>query len=122
MSKKEKLKKNLTPQQYHITQEDGTEPAFKTEYWDNKTAHDIARNAINKNKILAAICIAPVTLANAGVLEGKKATVWKDVVDKLKAKGVNYTGSDVEIDGKIITGNGPDAAQKFGEALVAALK
>ena len=89
-----------------------------SEYWNNPIAQNIAKDALEKKKVLAAICIAPVTLANAGVLSGKKATVWASEANRLVKKGASYTGSAVEVDGNIITADGPASASKFAEAII----
>jgi protease I len=91
------------------------------EYWDNPTAHKLANDANSAKKVVGAICIAPVTLAKAGLLKNKKATTYSSTVNDIKSAGANYTGADVEMDGNIITASGPAAAQKFGETIVKAL-
>ncbi len=91
-------------------------------YWDDKRAHEIATGALKSGKVLGAICIAPVTLANAGVLKGKKATVWSSEGNRLEQKGAIYTRSGVEVDGSIVTADGPTSATKFGKAILEKLK
>lgn len=88
-----------------------------SEYWDNPVAHKIAKEALAKNKVLAAICIAPITLAKAGVLRGKNATVYPSEELQLKQLGANYTKRDVEVDDNIVTASGPHAAKQFGEKI-----
>ncbi len=92
------------------------------EYFNDPTAHSIAQQAASSGKLLGAICIAPSTLANAGVLAGKKATSFPSEEGNLRSKGAVLTGADVEIDGNIITAEGPSSAERFGQALVDALK
>ncbi len=77
----------------------------------------LAQQFYNAGKITAAICIAPMVLAHAGLLKGEKATVWQGARADLVKAGAIYTGNEVEVDGKIITANGPAAARKFGEAI-----
>ncbi len=88
------------------------------QYWEDPAAHRLIKEAYTEGKVLGAICIAPVTLANAGVLKGRRATVFFTEANRLKAKGAIYTGEDATVAGKIITGNGPKAARKFAQAVV----
>jgi len=86
-------------------------------YFNNPKAHEIARNAFNKGKVIGAICIAPSILANAGILKGKKVTSWSSEKSNLRSKGAIYTGKSIEKDGKIITADGPESARKFGRMI-----
>ena len=87
-------------------------------YWNDPLAHRIATQAYNNNKIVAAICIAPVTLANAGLLKNKRATVWPSEAGVLRRAGAEYTKEAVVRDGNIITAAGPQAAREFGEEIL----
>lgn len=94
---------------------------------DNEDSYKIARETVSQNKVLGSICISPVILAKSGVLSGKKATVWSSVMDRspikiLEENGAIYQDKEVVVDGKIITANGPDAAQKFAETIIEILK
>lgn len=87
-------------------------------YWDDLTAHRIAREAIEYNKILAAICSAPIIFARAGVLKNIKATCYKGDAEELEKGGAIYTGNPVEQDGLIITADGPESAISFGTKIL----
>jgi protease I len=87
-------------------------------YFENLAALKLANDFYNANKIVGAICIAGVILANSGILKGKKATVFIDGKEALLKGGANFTGNPVEIDGNIITANGPDAAESFGKEIM----
>ncbi|MFH1894349.1 MAG: DJ-1/PfpI family protein [Patescibacteria group bacterium] len=93
---------------------------------DNGASYRLAKETIISGKILAAICISPVILAKAGVLQGKKAAVWTNPMDKsaikiLEQNGATYQNEPVVADGKIITACGPAAAKEFGQAIVKVL-
>lgn len=89
------------------------------QYFDDPLAHKLARNMASQGKIVAAICIAPVILARAGLLQGKKATVFEDGAPDLIRNGAEYTGSPLDRDGQLLTANGPEAAEAFGRELAA---
>ncbi|RKY14770.1 MAG: hypothetical protein DRP82_03275 [Planctomycetota bacterium] len=91
------------------------------QYFNDKTVHKIARTAYKQGSVVGAICLAPVILANAGLLKGRKATVWHGAADMLKKQGADYTGNAVEKVARIITANGPKAAHRFAKTLIAAI-
>ncbi len=90
---------------------------------DNETSYQVIKETVSQNKLLASICISPLVLARAGVLKGKRATVWSSATDKssirvLEDNGATYQKEPVVQDGNIITAWGPDAAEFFGKKII----
>jgi len=82
--------------------------------FENKEAKRIASEFYKNKKVIGAICLAPGILANAGILKGKKTTCYPSASDILMKNGAIYTKNSVEIDGNIVTGSGPEVAERFG--------
>lgn len=79
-----------------------------------------------KEKIIAAICVSPLNLAKAGLLRGKKVTVWCDLgktqAREIAGYGAQYVNEPVVVDGRFITANGPNAAKDFGKKIAEVLQ
>jgi len=90
--------------------------------FEDADAHRLAREAVDGGKVVGAICLAPSILARAGLLKGKRATVWESESKALESGGATYTGESVTVDGKLVTGNAPEAAARFADELLKLLK
>lgn len=86
-------------------------------FFDDEAAHELAKSAAESGAILSAICIAPSTLAHAGLLNGVRATAFPSQEIDLKEHGAVWTGASVTTDGRLVTGDGPEAAGEFGETI-----
>ena len=96
----------------------------QTHLWEDDMLTGLARYFHETDKVVAAICLAPVVLAKAGILIQKKATVYDSpvaVMEMKKGKEV-LVSQPVVTDGRIITANGPLAAKDFAAAVVKELK
>ena len=84
---------------------------------------EIARIIDENGGVAAAICLAPVTLARAGLLEGISATgirIRGCYGRYDSGRGRHGYGEAVVVDGggRMITGSGPSAAEEFGVRVV----
>ena len=92
-------------------------------YWDDSLLQAKCREFADNGKVVAAIGIAPVTLARAGVLKGRRATVFRDrtTVDWLRQAGAKYSFNGVVADRNIITAASSEQARAFGQAIANAV-
>lgn len=80
--------------------------------------HPLLKHQAGKDRYIAAICAAPKILADAGLLEGRRATSYPGSLNPVQMKGVHYVESPVVQDGKIITSRGPGTAMDFALTLI----
>jgi protein deglycase len=80
---------------------------------------ELVRRMHGKGRPVAAICAAPMVLAAAGVLDGRRATSYPGFLDDADRSTV--VGDDVVVDRGVITSRGPGTALDFALALVAEL-
>lgn len=94
-----------------------------TYLWNDKDLHAILQTLHTHHKVIAAICLSGAVLAKAGVLKGKKATVWAmpESLAALETGAAIYTKEQVVKDGNIVTADGPEAAGKFAHAVAEAI-
>lgn len=66
----------------------------------------------------AAICAAPLVLANLGLLDGREATSYQGALDTAKHPGIRLSEAPVVTDGKLVTSRGPGTAMDFALQLI----
>lgn len=74
------------------------------------------------DKLVCAICWAPVILAKAGILHGRRVAVWEGGIEPILKSGATLSTSPVCVDGRIITAKSSDDAEQFGQAILGMLQ
>lgn len=87
---------------------------------DTPAVLELVQTMQKADKLVAAICAAPIALEAAGVLEGRRCTCWPGVEGDLKS-AAEVVAEPAVIDGQMVTGRGPGAALEFGFMLGIAL-
>jgi protease I len=93
----------------------GGEGIYSLRLHEDPDYQSLAKSTSAQKKLIGAICLAPWILADAGLLNDKRATASE--TDHIKSKGAIVSDEAVVRDGNIITGNGPFASQEFAEKI-----
>jgi protease I len=76
------------------------------------------RQMLEDGKPVAAICHAPWTLIEAGVVEGRTLTSWPSLRTDLENAGARWVDEEVRVDGNLITSRNPDDLPAFCTTIV----
>jgi deglycase len=76
------------------------------------------REFFTTGKPVAAICHAPWTLIEAGVVDGRTMTSWPSLRTDLANAGATWVDKEVVVDGSLITSRKPDDLDAFCDTLL----
>jgi protease I len=95
-----------------------------TLYWNDSLLLQRVREFAAAGKLVAAIGTMPLALANAGVLKGRRATVFRErpAIAMLRAAGARHSFNNIVSDRGVITAADWRSARAFGRAVAAALR
>jgi protease I len=82
---------------------------------------DLARDAMDAGKPVAAICHGAQLLISANALRGRTLTCWPSIAIDVKNAGGLYVDKPVVEDGNLITSRKPEDVPMFSEAIIRAL-
>jgi len=81
-----------------------------------ESAVKFIKDYFQTGKPIFAICHAPQILITAQVLEGRRVTGWKSIVQDIKNAGAIYLDNEVVEDGNLISSRGPRDIPAFIKA------
>jgi protease I len=81
-----------------------------------ESAVKFIKDYFETGKPIFAICHAPQILITAQVLEGRRVTGWKSIIQDIKNAGAIYVDNEVVEDGNLISSRGPRDILAFTKA------
>jgi protease I len=76
------------------------------------------RSFVEAGRPVAAICHAPWTLIEAGVVSGRRLTSWPSLQTDLRNAGADWVDEEVVVHGGLVTSRKPDDLPAFNQAMV----
>ncbi|MDQ6927419.1 MAG: type 1 glutamine amidotransferase, partial [Actinomycetota bacterium] len=84
----------------------------------NDSAVTFVQKIADSGKPIAAICHAPWTLVEAGVVDGRTLTSWPSLKTDIRNAGGNWVDEEVHVDKGLVTSRKPDDLPAFNVKMV----